>query len=47
MHHHFNGLKTAALFGSIFALLLITGYALGGSSAKIEPKRAAVWSPLK
>lgn len=31
MHHHFNGLKTAALFGSIFALLLITGYALGGS----------------
>ena len=31
MHNHFNGLKTAALFGSIFALLLITGYALGGS----------------
>lgn len=31
MHHHFNGLKTAALFCSIFALLLITGYALGGS----------------
>lgn len=31
MHNHFNGLKTAALFGSIFALLLIVGYALGGS----------------
>ncbi len=30
MHHHFNGLKTAALFGAIFALLLIVGYALGG-----------------
>lgn len=31
MHNHFNGLKTAALFGAIFALLLIVGYALGGS----------------
>lgn len=30
MHNHFNGLKTAALFGSIFALLLIVGYAIGG-----------------
>ncbi|MGO1166100.1 MAG: zinc metalloprotease HtpX [Janibacter sp.] len=30
MHNHFNGLKTAALFGSIFALLLLVGYALGG-----------------
>ena len=25
MHHHFNGLKTAALFGAIFALLLGIG----------------------
>lgn len=32
MHNHFNGLKTAALFGSIFALLLIVGYALGGGT---------------
>lgn len=31
MHHHFNGLKTAALFGGIFTLLLLVGYALGGS----------------
>ncbi|WP_435202488.1 zinc metalloprotease HtpX [Janibacter sp. GS2] len=32
MHNHFNGLKTAALFGSIFALLLLVGYAIGGGS---------------
>ena len=32
MHSHFNGLKTAALFGSIFSLLLLVGYALGGST---------------
>ncbi len=31
MHRHFNGLKTAALFGGIFTLLLLVGYALGGS----------------
>ncbi|WP_068260518.1 zinc metalloprotease HtpX [Janibacter limosus] len=31
MHNHFNGLKTAALFGAIFTLLLLVGYALGGS----------------
>lgn len=31
MHNHFNGLKTAALFGGIFTLLLLVGYALGGS----------------
>ena len=30
MHNHFNGLKTAALFGAIFTLLLLVGYALGG-----------------
>ena len=31
MHNHYNGLKTAALFGGIFTLLLLVGYALGGS----------------
>lgn len=30
MHTHFNGLKTAALLGGIFGLLLLVGYALGG-----------------
>ena len=32
MHNHFNGLKTAALFGAIFCLLLLVGYAIGGST---------------
>ena len=32
MHNHFNGLKTAALFGSIFTLLLLVGYAIGGAN---------------
>ena len=32
MHNHFNGLKTAALFGAIFTLLLLVGYAIGGST---------------
>ena len=31
MHKHYNGVKTAALFGGIFTLLLLVGYALGGS----------------
>ncbi|MEO6998112.1 MAG: zinc metalloprotease HtpX [Terracoccus sp.] len=30
MHHHFNGLKTAALFGGIWALLLGLGAIVGG-----------------
>ncbi len=30
MHHHFNGLKTAALFGAIWALLLGIGALVGG-----------------
>ncbi len=30
MHTHFNGLKTAALFGGIFTLLLLVGYGIGG-----------------
>ena len=30
MHNHFNGLKTAALFGGIFALLLGMGAVIGG-----------------
>ena len=29
MHNHFNGLKTAALFGAIFSLLLLVGYGIG------------------
>lgn len=29
-HRHFNGLKTAALFGSIWALLLLMGGLIGG-----------------
>lgn len=31
MHNHYNGLKTAGLFGSIFALLILVGYALAGA----------------
>ena len=31
MHNHFNGLKTAALFGAIFSLLLLVGYGIGGA----------------
>lgn len=31
MHGHFNGVKTAALLGGIFGLLLLMGYALGGA----------------
>lgn len=30
MHSHFNGVKTAALFGGIFAILLALGSVLGG-----------------
>ena len=30
MHNHFNGLKTAALFGGIFAVLLAMGSVIGG-----------------
>ncbi len=30
MHNHFNGLKTAALFGGIFAVLLALGSVIGG-----------------
>jgi len=30
MHHHFNGLKTAALFGAIWALLLGLGAVIAG-----------------
>ena len=30
MHRHFNGLKTAALFGAIWALLLGLGALIGG-----------------
>lgn len=29
MHHHFNGVKTAALFGAIFGLLLLIGAFVG------------------
>lgn len=31
MHNHFNGLKTAALFGAIFAVLLGVGAVIGGA----------------
>ncbi|WP_433955641.1 zinc metalloprotease HtpX [Janibacter indicus] len=31
MHNHFNGLKTAALFGGIIGLLVLVGYAIGGA----------------
>lgn len=30
MRNHFNGLKTAGLFGAIFALLLVVGYSISG-----------------
>jgi heat shock protein HtpX len=30
MHKHYNGLKTAALFGAIWALLLGIGAVVGG-----------------
>ncbi|WP_183094163.1 zinc metalloprotease HtpX [Nocardioides stalactiti] len=32
MHHHFNGLKTAALFGAIIALLLAVGGAIAAAT---------------
>lgn len=31
MHNHFNGLKTAALFGGIIGLLVLVGYGIGGA----------------
>ncbi|WP_408899249.1 zinc metalloprotease HtpX [Nocardioides sp. R1-1] len=39
MHHHFNGLKTAGLFGAIFALLL----AVGGLIAAATGSSAFIW----
>jgi heat shock protein HtpX len=39
MHNHFNGLKTAALFGAIFALLL----AIGGVIAGMTGNSAFLW----
>src|SRR5690349_17803636 len=39
MHHHMNGLKTAALFGAIFALLL----AIGGLIANSTGNLAFLW----
>jgi heat shock protein HtpX len=39
MHNHFNGLKTAALFGAIFALLL----AIGGVIAASTGNGAFLW----
>ena len=39
MHNHFNGLKTAALFGGIFALLL----AIGGLIASSTGSPAFIW----
>lgn len=39
MHNHFNGLKTAALFGGIFALLL----AIGGVIASSTGSPAFIW----
>jgi heat shock protein HtpX len=39
MHNHFNGLKTAALFGAIFALLL----AIGGLIAGMTGNSAFLW----
>jgi len=39
MHNHFNGLKTAALFGAIFALLL----AIGGGIAGYTGNSAFLW----
>ena len=34
---HFNGLKTAALFGGLWALLLAIGWVLGRGSPKYVP----------
>ena len=39
MHNHFNGLKTAALFGGIFALLL----AIGGYISASTGSAAFIW----
>ena len=39
MHNHFNGLKTAALLGGIFALLL----AIGGLIAGATGNSAFIW----
>lgn len=39
MHRHFNGLKTAGLFGAIFALLL----AVGGLIAAATGSSAFIW----
>jgi heat shock protein HtpX len=39
MHNHFNGLKTAALFGAIFALLL----AIGGGIAGYTGNSSFLW----
>ncbi|GAA3810637.1 zinc metalloprotease HtpX [Nocardioides panacisoli] len=39
MHRHFNGLKTAGLFGAIFALLLV----VGGLIAAATGNSAFVW----
>ena len=39
MHNHFNGLKTAALFGGIFALLL----AIGGVISASTGSSAFIW----
>ncbi len=36
MHNHFNGLKTAALFGAIFALLLAIGGFIAGSTGQMS-----------
>ncbi|GEL96328.1 zinc metalloprotease HtpX [Cellulomonas composti] len=33
-HHHFNGLKTALLFGVMWAVLLLMGWLLGGGTPK-------------
>ncbi len=32
MHNHFNGLKTAALLGGLWAILLVIGYVIAGST---------------
>jgi heat shock protein HtpX len=39
MHNHFNGLKTAALFGGIFALLL----GIGGLIASSTGNASFIW----
>ena len=36
MHNHFNGLKTAALFGAIFALLLAIGGIISASTRSMS-----------